>query len=184
MNERDDHRQRDLPLRGPSGMGTLTGQEAHQPRRDRAEPAGVRRAVRRAQGASLLDLPRARVRRHHPAGRRLVRALPPAHRRDQAEHPPDRPDHRQDAARRRSRRRCRASSGRSRGAPTARSSRRAACTACTPSATAGRTRIGSACATRSFISLQALPKLMPGRLVADTMAVMASFDPVMGGVDK
>ena len=36
----------------------------------------------------------------------------------------------------------------------------------------------------SFISLQALPKLMPGRLVADTMAVMASFDPVMGGVDK
>ena len=36
----------------------------------------------------------------------------------------------------------------------------------------------------SFISLQAMPKLMPGRLVADTMAVMASFDPVMGGVDK
>ena len=36
----------------------------------------------------------------------------------------------------------------------------------------------------SFVSLQALPKLMPGRLVADTMAVMASFDPVMGGVDK
>jgi NADH:ubiquinone oxidoreductase subunit D len=25
---------------------------------------------------------------------------------------------------------------------------------------------------------------MPGRLLADTMAVMASFDPVMGGVDK
>jgi NADH-quinone oxidoreductase subunit D len=36
----------------------------------------------------------------------------------------------------------------------------------------------------SFISLQAVPKLMPGHLVADTMAVMASFDPVMGGVDK
>jgi NADH-quinone oxidoreductase subunit D len=36
----------------------------------------------------------------------------------------------------------------------------------------------------SFVSLQAIPKLMPGRLVADTMAVMASFDPVMGGVDK
>ena len=35
-----------------------------------------------------------------------------------------------------------------------------------------------------FISLQAMPKVMPGRLVADTMAVMASFDPVMGGVDK
>jgi NADH-quinone oxidoreductase subunit D len=36
----------------------------------------------------------------------------------------------------------------------------------------------------SFISLQAMPKVMPGRLVADTMAVMASLDPVMGGVDK
>ncbi len=36
----------------------------------------------------------------------------------------------------------------------------------------------------SFISLQAVPKVMPGRLVADLMAVMASFDPVMGGVDK
>jgi NADH-quinone oxidoreductase subunit D len=36
----------------------------------------------------------------------------------------------------------------------------------------------------SFVSLQAISKLMPGRLIADTMAVMASFDPVMGGVDK
>ena len=36
----------------------------------------------------------------------------------------------------------------------------------------------------SFVSLQAIPKLMPGRLIADTMAVMSSFDPVMGGVDK
>ncbi|HEX8939446.1 MAG TPA: NADPH-quinone oxidoreductase [Candidatus Limnocylindrales bacterium] len=36
----------------------------------------------------------------------------------------------------------------------------------------------------SFLHLQLLPFLMPGRLVADTMAVMASFDPVMGGVDK
>src|SRR5919109_2403614 len=34
----------------------------------------------------------------------------------------------------------------------------------------------------SFISLQALPKIMPRRLIADLMAVMASFDPVMGGV--
>jgi len=36
----------------------------------------------------------------------------------------------------------------------------------------------------SFISLQVLPTLMPGHLIADTMAVMASFDPIMGGVDK
>ena len=36
----------------------------------------------------------------------------------------------------------------------------------------------------SYVSLQALTRLMPGHLVADTMAIMASFDPVMGGVDK
>ena len=36
----------------------------------------------------------------------------------------------------------------------------------------------------SYISLQAMAKLMPGHLLADTMAIMASFDPVMGGVDK
>jgi NADH-quinone oxidoreductase subunit D len=36
----------------------------------------------------------------------------------------------------------------------------------------------------SLITLQAMPKLMPGHLLADTMAVMASLDPVMGGVDK
>ena len=128
-------------------MGTLTGRAGHLARRDRAEPARIRRAVRRPQGAPVLDLPRARVRRHHPAERRLVRALPPAHRRDQAEHPPHRPDHRQDAAR----------PGPGAGAGhhppeagprlRARSSRRAACTASTPSATAGRTRTGSGCAT-------------------------------------
>jgi NADH:ubiquinone oxidoreductase subunit D len=26
--------------------------------------------------------------------------------------------------------------------------------------------------------------LVPGHLVADTMAIMASLDPIMGGVDK
>jgi NADH-quinone oxidoreductase subunit D len=36
----------------------------------------------------------------------------------------------------------------------------------------------------SFITLQVMPMLMPGHLIADTMAIMASFDPVMGGVDK
>jgi NADH-quinone oxidoreductase subunit D len=36
----------------------------------------------------------------------------------------------------------------------------------------------------SFITLQVMPVLMPGHLIADTMAVMASLDPVMGGVDK
>ncbi len=36
----------------------------------------------------------------------------------------------------------------------------------------------------SFMHLQSVPLLMPGNLVADTMAIVASLDPVMGGVDK
>jgi NADH-quinone oxidoreductase subunit D len=36
----------------------------------------------------------------------------------------------------------------------------------------------------SFIHLQAVGALLPGNLLADTMAIMASLDPVMGGVDK
>jgi NADH-quinone oxidoreductase subunit D len=36
----------------------------------------------------------------------------------------------------------------------------------------------------SFIALQLVPLLMKDNLVADTMAVMASLDPIMGGVDK
>jgi NADH-quinone oxidoreductase subunit D len=36
----------------------------------------------------------------------------------------------------------------------------------------------------SFIHLQSVGLLMPGHLIADAMAVMASLDPIMGGVDK
>jgi NADH-quinone oxidoreductase subunit D len=36
----------------------------------------------------------------------------------------------------------------------------------------------------SFVNLQSVGLLMPGNLIADTMAVMASLDPIMGGVDK
>jgi NADH-quinone oxidoreductase subunit D len=36
----------------------------------------------------------------------------------------------------------------------------------------------------SFIHLQSVGVLMPGHLIADAMAVMASLDPIMGGVDK
>jgi NADH-quinone oxidoreductase subunit D len=36
----------------------------------------------------------------------------------------------------------------------------------------------------SFIHLSAMTELLPGHLLADTMAIMASLDPVMGGVDK
>jgi len=36
----------------------------------------------------------------------------------------------------------------------------------------------------SFLHLESFPLLMPGNLVADWMAVNASLDPIMGGVDK
>jgi NADH-quinone oxidoreductase subunit D len=36
----------------------------------------------------------------------------------------------------------------------------------------------------SFVHLQSVGLLTPGNLIADTMAIMASLDPVMGGVDK
>jgi NADH-quinone oxidoreductase subunit D len=36
----------------------------------------------------------------------------------------------------------------------------------------------------SFLHLQLMGLLMPGNLLPDTMAIMASLDPVMGGVDK
>ena len=36
----------------------------------------------------------------------------------------------------------------------------------------------------SYFTLQAVNHLMPGQLIADSMAIMASLDPVMGGVDK
>jgi NADH-quinone oxidoreductase subunit D len=36
----------------------------------------------------------------------------------------------------------------------------------------------------SFVNLQALPDMVTGRLVADTVACIASVDPVMGGVDR
>jgi NADH-quinone oxidoreductase subunit D len=36
----------------------------------------------------------------------------------------------------------------------------------------------------SFVNLQAVPQMVRGGLVADTIAAIASVDPVMGGVDR
>jgi NADH-quinone oxidoreductase subunit D len=36
----------------------------------------------------------------------------------------------------------------------------------------------------SYFNLQSINLLVPGNLVADTMAIMASLDPIMGGIDK
>jgi NADH-quinone oxidoreductase subunit D len=36
----------------------------------------------------------------------------------------------------------------------------------------------------SFVNLQATPRMVEGGLVADVIAVIASIDPVLGGVDR
>ena len=36
----------------------------------------------------------------------------------------------------------------------------------------------------SFLNLETVPMLLPGNLLADTMAVVSSLDPIMGGIDK
>jgi NADH-quinone oxidoreductase subunit D len=36
----------------------------------------------------------------------------------------------------------------------------------------------------SYMALEVVPKLLPGNLLADTMAIVSSLDPVMGGVDR
>lgn len=36
----------------------------------------------------------------------------------------------------------------------------------------------------SYFNLQTVGLMMPGHLIADTMAVMSSLDPIMGGIDK
>ena len=36
----------------------------------------------------------------------------------------------------------------------------------------------------SYVTLAVVPTLLPGNLLADTMAIVASLDPVMGGIDK
>ena len=36
----------------------------------------------------------------------------------------------------------------------------------------------------SFLNLEVVPTLLPGNLLADTMAIVSSLDPVMGGIDK
>jgi NADH-quinone oxidoreductase subunit D len=36
----------------------------------------------------------------------------------------------------------------------------------------------------SFMNLEVVPHLLPGNLLADTMAIVSSLDPVLGGIDK
>ena len=115
---------------------------------------------------------------------RLPGPLPAPDGRDQAE-PPDhrpvpppdarRPDHGQAAA---------APAAAARAGPTPRSRGRAASTPPTRSATARTSRSGCGSTTRRSSTSSRSALLMPGNLIADTMAVMACLDPIMGGVDK
>jgi NADH-quinone oxidoreductase subunit D len=36
----------------------------------------------------------------------------------------------------------------------------------------------------SFLNLESVPALLPGNLLADTMAIVSSLDPIMGGIDR
>ena len=140
--------------------------------------------VRRPPGAPVQRLPRARLRHPDPQRGRLPRPLPAPDGRDQAEPadhrpvpPPDarRPGHGQAAAP------AAAAPGpglrRHRGpARPVRRLRR--------SATARTSRSGCGSTTRRSSTSRRSALLTPGHLIADTMAVMASLDPIMGGVDK
>ena len=79
---------------------------------------------------------------------------------------------------------CRGSCGRARAAPTARSRDRAASTPPTSISDGTDQPFRMRIHDPSFLHLQLVGLLMPGNLIADTMAIMASLDPVMGGVDK
>ena len=54
----------------------------------------------------------------------------------------------------------------------------------TSSPTGAPSRGGATSAPPSFANLQALPIMMADSLVADTVATIASLDPVMGDVDR
>ena len=64
------------------------------------------------------------------------------------------------------------------------SSRRAANSATTSSATAPRSPTACFMRTPSFGNLQALPELVENRLIADTIAAIGSMDFVLGDTDR
>ena len=151
---------------------------------DRPEPAGDRRPVRRPPGAPVQRLPGARVRHPDPRRGRLPGPLPAAHGRDQAEPadhrpvpPPDarRPGHGQAAA---------PAPAATRAGPTPRSRARAASTRPTPSATAPTSRSGCGSTTRRSSTSSRVGAADAGPPDRRHDGVMASLDPIMGGVDK
>ena len=79
---------------------------------------------------------------------------------------------------------CRRCSRRRRGPRTPGPRTRSASTATTWSPGARRRRGGSSCARRRSTTSQALSELLPGRLVADMVAILGSMFFVVGDIDK
>src|SRR6185503_18146311 len=159
-------RERDLrPPHARPGQDRFEDRAAHDD--ERAEPAGDRGAVRYAPGAPVQHLSRARLRHPDPRGRRLPGALPASDGRDQAEPADHRPVPAPDA-------------GRAYAGIEAPRGQYAVYAMSDGTDQPFRMRIHDP----SFLHLQSVGLMMPGHLVADTMAIMASLDPIMGGVDK
>ena len=183
-DEREDpDRERDLrrPHQGDGRAHRAAGDRRWASAARTCGPAACRSTCARR---TRTHLPRARVRGHHPVGRRHVRPLHAARGRAQAVHPPDRPDRGHACRTARSRPRCRASFAPRPGRAYAAVESPRGLYSVYAISDGGPNPYRFRMRDPSFVSLQVMPKLMPGRLIADTMAVMASLDPIMGGVDK
>ena len=141
--------QRERDLRRPHARpGRARPRDGAPDVRHGAAAARHRHALRRPPGASLQRLPGARVRDPDAHRGRLLRALPAAPRRDQAEHPHHRPGAPPDARRAGDGQAAAPAAGAARAAPGSPSRARAASTAPTASATAPTSPSGCASTTR------------------------------------
>ena len=175
-------------VRRMRGMGRPRPRDRAADGRDRSQPARRGRPVRHPPHAPVLHLPGARVQhpdpRPRPGGRRRARPLPAADRRGPREPPDHRPVPPQHAGRARSWRSSRGCCGPGPG--------RAWAAVEGPRGLYGTYAISDGTDQPfrmkihdpSFVHLQLVGLLMKDNLIADTMAVMGSLDPIMGGVDK
>ena len=171
-------------VRRARGLGVVDRETALRMCVTGPEPARVRRPVRPPPGPPVQRLPGARLR--HPDAQRGRLAWPATcsawTRSSRASGSSTSASTRCPTGR--SWPSCRASCGRGPGAPSPRSRRRAASTRPTSISDGTDQPFRMRIHDPSFVHLQLVGLLMPGNLIADTMAIMASLDPVMGGVDK
>ncbi len=190
-------------------VGVISAEDAVNFGLTGAEPARVRRRLRRAQGSAVLRLRDVRLRRAGRRARRHLRSLPLPHGGDAAEPailqqamdrlpggpinvddprvilpPQDGGDERHgvdDPPLQGG------DGGRARAGRRVAGSRwraRRASWGCTWSRTAARSRCAGACAVRRFINIAALPHMIEGALLSDVIAVNASLDIVLGEIDR